>query len=320
MAHPLQVARYLELFDGSYEEVEKFFTTQGHEVYKTIRVNTLKISVEELAKRLMAKGLKLRPYEPTPYGLIVDYTPVSIGALHEYMQGYYTIQGPASMLPVIALRPEENEDGIVLDCCAGAGVKTTQIAQHVPMKPILAIDVNKRKLRALKNNLSRMGVLNVVAVNIDARKLPSSWPRDLELPTHILIDAPCSGEGLWPYPRGKWPRTRRDIVSRVHIQVELLLSILRLAIENTVIVYSTCSTSVEENEYVVNEVLDVAGDAIVLEDPRIPGIYGKTEYLGLQFSGDVAKCRRLLPHLHHTEGFTICRLRIIKPVAKRLVS
>ncbi len=296
-----QVLRYLELF-GSMDEVLSMLSVREGQLMKTIRVNTVKTTRNHVMKRLSEKGFKVRPYEPTPYGVVVDYEPLPIGATHEYMLGYYTVQGPASMLVVLALNP--SNANAVLDCCSGAGGKATQAAQHT-RAPIIAVDANARKLLALKNNVSRLGIYNVIALKGDARLLPTIL-KGVSF-SHIIVDAPCTGEGLLPFSKGRWPRSPRDVASRVKLQVELLASMLAMLEEGGKLAYATCSISVEENEYVVSQILELF-PTVKLVDPPIPGDHGVTNYLNLDLADDVRKCKRLYPHRHHTEGFTICIL------------
>lgn len=296
--HVHQALRYLALL-GS--EAEKLLETSEDSIMKTIRVNTLLTSVEELAERLEEKGAKTRSHPYIWYGLVVEETPYPIGALHEYMQGLYTIQGPASMMVVPALAPESAKR--TADMCAGAGVKTSQIAQHNTATAIIATDINRRKLLALKNNMSRLAVFNVTALHMDAR-----WLTKLGTFDAILLDAPCSGEGLLPFKRGRWPRSFNDILSRVELQLELLDAALDALAPGGAMVYATCSISVEENEYVVSTLLENRGDFEVEEPGYTAGSPGITKYLDLDLDPSVAKCRRFFPHRNATEGFTICRL------------
>ncbi|MET1128142.1 MAG: RsmB/NOP family class I SAM-dependent RNA methyltransferase [Thermoproteota archaeon] len=301
--HEHQLVRYAELF-RSTEELARFLLVDEQNIMKTIRVNTLLTGKDELKLRLSSKGVKVEDYRYLDYGLVVTSSPYPIGALHEYLLGLFTIQGPASMLVVPALRPEDFPRGRIIDMCAGAGIKTTQIAQHAPKSRIVAVDVNRRKLLALKNNTSRMAVFNVVAVHMDARLLPSFYRGKIDA---VLLDAPCSGEGLLPFPRARRPRTFKDILGRVALQLELLKAGLDLLRDGGVLVYATCSLSVEENEYVITRVLE-AVDNVEVEDLSIPGLPGVQRYGLLQLDPRVSRCRRLYPHIHGTEGFTICRL------------
>ena len=301
--HIHQALRYLALLG---DETEHFLHVSEKEVMKTIRVNTLKTDKSTLRERLEKKGFIIEQHPYIDYGLVVKKAPYSIGATPEYLTGLYTIQGPASMLAVPALEPL-SKSTLIIDMCSGAGVKTTQISQHAPRTPIIALDINRRKLAALKNNTSRLGVANITAYHADARKLA-----ELIAPqhaSHILLDAPCSGEGLIPYSKGKWPRSFDDIISRVTLQYQLVKAAVEALKPRGVLVYSTCTISVEENEYVLTQFTKRG----LLQPDKPPingGSSGVTNYLGLEIDQRLRwACRRFFPHRHHTEGFTICRLR-----------
>jgi NOL1/NOP2/sun family putative RNA methylase len=300
--HIHQALRYIALLGA---EAENFLGTSGDTLMKTIRANTLKTTPAELAKRLREKGFHIDRHPYINYGLVVRKAPYSPGAALEYLLGYYTIQGPASMLAAPALEPLSNV-ALIVDMCSGAGVKTTQIAQHNPEAPIVAIDISRRKLAALKNNASRLAASNITAYHMDARQLPQ---RLRQKASHILLDAPCSGEGLIPYPKGRWPRSFKDILSRVTLQHELIAAAVEALQPGGTLVYSTCTISVEENEYVLS-MFTLSGVLEPEEPPISGGDDGITEYLGLPIDERLKHgCRRFFPHRHRTEGFTICRLR-----------
>lgn len=294
-------ARLVELL--SEDEARELLAAGPDSIHETIRVNTLKATRRAVAERLEKEGFKVKEYTPTPYGLIILEKPYSPGASKEYLKGLYTIQGPASMQAVLALQPIPRGKP-VLDLCSGAGVKATQIAQHTSA-PIISIDVSRRKLLALRNNAARLGTPNIVAVRADAAtiKLGARFER-------ILLDAPCTGEGLIPLPRGRRiKRTLHGLVERVQLQVELLLNAARHLAPGGVLVYATCSTAVEENEYVVSKAIQLE-EGLTLEPPPLDiGSPGVNDYLGLPLAEEARYCTRLYPQRHSTEGFTICRLR-----------
>jgi NOL1/NOP2/sun family putative RNA methylase len=299
--HPHQAARYIEALGLENAKLMlKAFASQS--VARSIRVNTRLASVSTVVRRLEDKGFKLDKHPYIGYGLIVRFEPMSIGATHEYLLGLYTIQGPASMLAVPALNPPPK--GRVLDMCAGAGVKTTQISQHSPEASIIAVDINRRKLLALKNNASRLAATNILALRMDARE---AWK--LGVFDSILLDAPCSGEGILHLEKGRWPRSIDDIVSRVILQYQLLKAGLKALREGGALLYSTCSVTVEENEYVISLILEEHDDIKVDEPPIRGGDRGITDYSTLRIASETARCKRFFPHRHGTEGFTICRIR-----------
>jgi 25S rRNA (cytosine2870-C5)-methyltransferase len=102
--------------------------------------------------------------------LVVYDSQVPIGATPEYLAGHYMLQGASSMLPVIALAPQENEK--VLDMCAAPGGKTTYIAALMRNTGCLvANDANKDRLSSVVANLHRLGVSNSIVCHLDGRKM-----------------------------------------------------------------------------------------------------------------------------------------------------
>jgi len=302
--HLHQAIRYLELL--GLHDTERLLATGEDELMKTIRTNTLKTDARALRRRLESKGFQLAPHPYIDYGLVVRKAPFSPGATLEYLLGYYTIQGPASMMAVPALEPDNAS--LIIDMCAGAGIKTTQMSQHNPHAPIIAFDINRRKLAALKNNSSRLGAANIIAYNLDARKATNMLGEGVA--ERVLLDAPCSGEGLIPYRKGRWPRSFNDIIDRMRLQYQLAATAARLLKKDAVLVYATCTISVEENEYLLTLLLQRHPELEPENPPIKGGIEGITEYMGLNIDPRLRYgCRRFFPHIHRTEGFTICRLR-----------
>lgn len=158
----------------------------------TIRANTLKTRRRDLAQALINRGVNLDPIgEWSKVGLVVYESQVPIGATPEYLAGHYMIQGASSMLPVMALAPQEDEK--VLDLCAAPGGKTTYIASLMRNTGVLvANDANKDRLNALVGNIHRLGITNTIVTNLDGRKILQHM-KDFD---RILVDAPCSGTGV----------------------------------------------------------------------------------------------------------------------------
>ncbi len=300
---PYMIERYINLF-GDLAEVKEFLEANEEPLPETFRCNSYLIDCRELTERLESKGFAVERLPFTSHGYEVLEAPISIGATHEYMLGYYYVQDPASMLPVQALDPKPGE--FILDLAAAPGGKATQILQVTgDQARLLAVDVSRTRLRALRSHMQRMGFRNYVAVRADARRLPKGIKAD-----RVLLDAPCSGEGIIRKdPSRKASRTLEDLAFLSELQAELLNSALDHVRPGGVIVYATCSVGVEENEYVVNRLLEERGDFRVEPLDAIPGVAGVTDYMGFRFDESLKFCRRLYPHLHGTEGFTICLLR-----------
>ena len=156
----------------------------------TIRTNSLKTRRRDLAQALINRGVNLDPVGKwSKVGLVVYSSQVPLGATPEYLAGHYILQGASSMLPVMALEPQENEK--VLDMAAAPGGKTTHLAALMRNSGLLyANDANKKRCKAVVGNLHRLGITNTVVCTYDGRKLPGIMKGF----DRVLLDAPCSGK------------------------------------------------------------------------------------------------------------------------------
>jgi ribosomal RNA methyltransferase Nop2 len=222
-----------------------------------IRTNTLKARRKDLAAALMKRGVTLDPLAAwSKVGLKITESPVPIGATPEYLSGMYMLQSAASMCPVMALSPELKEK--VLDMSAAPGGKTSYIAQLMRNTGVIfANDLKAERQKATVANLHRLGVKNVIACALDGRKLGKMFRNRFD---RILLDAPCSGLGVISRdPSVKIQRTITDVQRCAHLQKELLLAAIDALNHKSktggVMVYSTCSVSVAENEEVISYAL-----------------------------------------------------------------
>jgi len=302
--HVYMIERYLELF-GEEGTIE-FLEANEKGLNPVIRCNTLKISVESLRNRLVKKGFVLRKVPWIDYAFQVVKSPFSLGSTTEYLLGYYYVhRGMGSLLPVHALDPKPGE--IVIDAAAAPGGKTSQMAQLMKNKGvILAVDISRERMKSLRSNLSRLGVENVIAYRMDARDLPKFGIKA----DKILLDAPCTGEGLIPIDRSrKKSRLIEDIKYCSTLQFSMLTALLKCLKKGGILVYSTCSIAPEENELVIHRVLErfpLSVEKMDLKD----GLPGFTEFFGCKVRDEIREARRFYPHIHGTEGFFICKLRL----------
>ena len=184
------MSKLMNLF--SVPELVEFLEASQVERPLTIRANTIKTRRRDLAQALINRGVNLDPIGKwSRVGLVVYDSQVPIGATPEYLAGHYMIQGAASLIPVMALGPEENER--ILDLCAAPGGKSTHIASLMKNTGILfANDSQKERLTSVIGNIHRLGITNTVVSCFDGRyfsKLMTGFDR-------ILLDAPCSGTGV----------------------------------------------------------------------------------------------------------------------------
>ncbi|CAI9582727.1 unnamed protein product [Staurois parvus] len=275
----------------------------------TIRTNTLKTRRRDLAQALINRGVNLDPLGKwSKTGLVIFDSSVPIGATPEYLAGHYMLQGASSMLPVIALAPQENER--VLDMCCAPGGKTSYIAQLMKNTGVIvANDMNAERLRSVVGNLHRLGVTNSIVSNYDGRQIP----KVLGGFDRVLLDAPCSGTGVISKdPAVKTNKTLLDIQRCAHIQKELILSAIdSLDAQSSAggfLVYCTCSITVEENECVVDYALKKRNVKLVPTGLDF-GKEGFVRFKERRFHQSLRLTRRFYPHTHNMEGFFIAKFR-----------
>ncbi|MEM4473058.1 MAG: NOL1/NOP2/sun family putative RNA methylase [Archaeoglobaceae archaeon] len=287
------IRRWLNFF-GEKEALEMIEAFEKG-IPKYIRVNTIKISEEELLHRLEDRGFKLKKTE-VPYCYEVLEEKYSIGATPEYLMGYYYIMDKSSCIPPLALDPKPNE--LIVDFCASPGGKTTFLAMLMKNRGIIiAIEPQKERLQALIDNVNRMGAMNVAVLNMDARDFPKLGIRA----DKILLDAPCTGEGIiFKDKTRKTDRGIKDIIFCSRLQKELIISAYDSLKKGGILVYSTCSLTPEENELVIEHLL-LKRKAELMEVE-----YGE-KALSLTKT-DLSKARRFYPHKHRCAGFFVAKI------------
>ncbi|KYR02812.1 NOL1/NOP2/Sun family protein [Tieghemostelium lacteum] len=297
---------FMKIF--SVSESLEFFEANETPRPLTIRCNTLKTRRKDLAEALISRGVNLEPIKWSQVGLTIFDSQVAIGATPEYLAGHYIQQSPSSFLPVIALGPLPNER--VLDMCASPGGKTTYIASLMKNTgTLVANDINKDRMKSLVANIHRLGVKNTVVSNLDGREYPSVMGGF----DRVLVDAPCVGLGVISKdPQIKINKTEKDIAICTHMQKELLLKAIDAVDANSktggIIVYSTCSLSVEENEAVVDYALKHR-HIEVIDTGLTFGVQGFIHYREHHFHPSLIQTRRYYPHTHNMDGFYVAKIK-----------
>ncbi|CAD8161325.1 unnamed protein product [Paramecium octaurelia] len=273
----------------------------------TIRVNTLRTRRKELAQTLVQRGVNLDSVgDWTKVGLVIYESKVPIGATPEYLSGHYMLQSASSFLPVLALAPQMNER--ILDMAAAPGGKTTYIAQLMKNSGVIfANDTSKDREKALFYNLQRMGVTNCIVTNYDGRK----FPKVMKNFDRVLLDAPCTGLGIISKdPSIKAQKQMRDILKHSHLQKELILSAIDCCKKGGIIVYSTCSVSVHENEVVLQYALNNRHVKLIDTGLEV-GNPGLLKFDDKKFHPSMNLARRIYPHVHNMDGFFYAKLKKI---------
>lgn len=250
-SHPRYlVERWINIF--GIERTEEICRVNNIPAPLFVRTNTLKISRDDLIKRLENEGVSTQTVDGSPLALRLDDYPAP-AALPSFRDGLFYVQDVSAMRAVYCLKPQQNEH--VLDICAGPGGKTTFIAQQMQKHgSLVAVDSDPVKTVMIEQNLSRLGIPGVSVIRTDATKLYEEHP-DWSF-DRILVDVPCSNTGvLRRRVEARWRLTPEDFDRLAAIQMCLLDSAAKMLKKKGVLVYSTCSIDPAENEQVASAFL-----------------------------------------------------------------
>lgn len=229
------------------DEFGDFINAYDEKPIRAFRVNTDKISLVDFQK------LNIFSTEKIPYvenGFYFDYDGIGNHPYHH--AGMFYIQEPAAMVPVesINIQPEWN----VLDLCAAPGGKSSQIKNKLGEKGVLVSnEIVPSRCKILTGNMERMGFKNVVTTCMHPQKLKKEFPETFDM---IMVDAPCSGEGMFrkeDVAIDEW--TSQNVLMCAERQAEILDCAVNMLKQGGYIVYSTCTFSLEENEMTVDAFL-----------------------------------------------------------------
>jgi 16S rRNA (cytosine1407-C5)-methyltransferase len=316
-------ARYAEML--SEAEWNGFWEYMEKPLRKSIRINTLKISVPEFKKIAQRNNWQIIPIPWINEGFFIDREDRKnpLGHSSEHQAGLFYIQESISMLPGVILAPQKKE--IVLDMAASPGSKTTHLAMMMENTGfILANDLSSKRIKGLISNLLRLNIANTAVVRknglVFAQKFPNTFDK-------ILLDAPCTGEGLIRKDRtvlNKWSLANIKIMSG--LQKKLIDSAFQSLRTGGEMVYSTCTLAPEENEEVIDflvrkydaclELVDLRAELknISIPEADILRLQGLTEFEKHQFSPEMRKCLRIWPQVWDTEGFFIAKIKKLRKI------
>ena len=234
------------------------------------------------------------------------YDPDTRPGKHPYHEaGAYYLQEPSAMAPAAMLAPQPGER--VLDLCAAPGGKATQIGAALQGKGLLvANEINPKRARILSRNMERMGIANALVVNMHPEELASRFPAYFD---RILVDAPCSGEGMFRKEEAAVTDWSEDTVAMCAArQKEILRSASKMLRPGGTLCYSTCTFAPEEDEGVMawflsefREYFPIEAEAPWFSAAHPEWAQPHDQRLSLGF--------RLWPHKLHGEGHFLMLLR-----------
>lgn len=288
--NPLFLARMEQLIP---DEMDAFLASMEQPLIKGVRISSAKCSPADVHQKLPWL-VRPSPFAPNSY-----YTEESVG-LHPYhIEGLLYMQEPSASAAVTVLNPSSADT--VLDLCAAPGSKSTQIAEKVKDGFLVANEIDPSRAKILLSNLERMGAENIAVTNMDAptlcRQLPDYFDK-------VLVDAPCSGEGMMKKHAAALEGWSMD---NIHLCAARQKEIVPYAISalkpGGEMVYSTCTYAPEENEQMVAWILENFPEMEQL-DPEVD--FGRH---GIPTPGmDETRVVRIFP-MDGGEGHFIARFR-----------
>lgn len=253
-----------QLLGDEYEDYLKSF----EQPYRQgLRVNTGKLTTEEFL-RITPFGLEPIPWVSNGF----YYTEESVTKHAHYNAGLYYIQEPSAMIPASRLPVEPGD--CVLDLCAAPGGKATELGARLQGQGLLvANDLSSSRAKALLKNLELAGIGNMLVTSESPERLGTVFPAFFD---KILIDAPCSGEGMFRKDSGmikSWEQRGPEYYA--DIQLQILDTALGMLKPGGQLLYSTCTFAPRENEAVIKRMLEEHADLILdelsVKPPLSPG-------------------------------------------------
>ena len=309
MAHnavylPEEFLAQMRLAMPTHLSFDDFIAACQRPLRRSIRVNTLKISVTAFLDLVAPYGWQLTPVPWCEEGFWIereDEEALPLGSTAEHLSGLFYIQEASSMLPVSALFADGNQPQRVMDVAAAPGSKTTQIAARMDNTgAILANEFSASRVKVLHANISRCGIGNVALTHFDGRVFGAALPETFDA---ILLDAPCSGEGVVrkdPDALKNWSVASNLAIAAT--QRELIDSAFHALRPGGTLVYSTCTLNRDENEAICHWLKARYPDAVEF----LP--------LGQLFAGATQALTpdgflHVFPQIFDCEGFFVARLR-----------
>lgn len=291
----LPIAYLNNMQDLLQDEYDAYLDSFNKERIYGLRVNTLKISVEDFLK-ISPFTLKPIPWCKDGFYCLEEEKP----SKHPYYYaGLYYLQEPSAMLPGEVLDIDEND--LVLDACSAPGGKATKLACKLNNTGVIVSnDISTSRQQVTLKNIENFGIGNAYVISEDIAKLKDNFTNAFD---KILVDAPCSGEGMFrkePSLIKSWLERGNDYYS--NIQKQIIKNALDLLKDGGKLVYSTCTFSKSEDEDIIEYALSICPNLKVLPIKMSDGfVSGLTK--------NTKNCVRLYPHKIDGEGHFVALLQ-----------
>ncbi len=291
-SHPGDLINLLKAYVGK-DRIERMLAANNAIAPMTVQVNTLKISTEDLCRKLQFEGASAELHPWLSDALILSDTG-SIEYLPSFREGLFYVQDAAAKLSVLCAEIKPNQR--VLDCCGAPGGKSFAAAMAMGDRgEITTCDVHPHKIELIAKGAERLGLSTVKATLNDATQFRPEWENTMDT---VIADVPCSGFGII---RKKPDIRYKDLSAMAELptlQKQILDTVCRYVKPGGLLLYSTCTLVRAENEGMVEAFL-FDHPEFTTEPLPLPPIFPKNE------SGMLA----LVPGEYDTDGFFNCRLR-----------
>lgn len=285
------------------EEFDQYIACYEEPRYYGLRVNTQKISVEEFQRIC---PFEIRPIPWISNGFYYNGDQVSPSRHPYYFAGLYYLQEPSAMTPADRLPIEPGDR--VLDVCAAPGGKATELGAKLQGHGMLAAnDISNSRAKGLLKNIEVFGIGNVLVLSEEPGKLMDYFPEYFD---KILIDAPCSGEGMFRKDKKMvraWEEHGPEFFS--NIQKSIVLQAAHMLREGGMMLYSTCTFDSRENEQIIEHLLEQCPEFRILSIQPYEGFCpGRPEFTKSGMK-DIEKTVRIFPHKMKGEGHYLALLQ-----------
>ncbi len=285
------------------EEMDAYLACYEEPRYYGMRVNTSKISAEEFRK--------ICPFEITPIpwienGFYYDGEHVSPAKHPYYFAGLYYLQEPSAMTPANRLPVEPGDK--VLDVCAAPGGKATELGARLRGEGLLvANDISSSRAKGLLKNIEVFGIGNILVLSEEPGKLEQYFTEYFD---KILIDAPCSGEGMFRKDKKMvkaWEEHGPEFFCK--IQRSIILQAARMLKPGGMMLYSTCTFDSRENESIIGQLRKEYPKFQILEIASYEGFREGIPEAMEDPDEEIRKTVRIFPHRMKGEGHYLALLR-----------
>ena len=259
-----------------------------------VRLNSLKADNHSLEKKFNESKTKFKPGRFLENFYYIE-SKVDLNHFIPLLEGLVYLQDESTGFPVTLLDPQPGET--ILDLCAAPGGKTTFIAELLRNNgKVLAVDKSWEKIERLRENCRRLGINSVHYSCGDACNFQTR-PVD-----RVLVDAPCSGLGvLGRNSDARWRKQKEDLQRLQKLQLEILFNAANLVKKGGVLVYSTCTITQEENDFVIRSFLDKRRDFKLVD----ASLHVNPEVV------DESGFVRTFPHIQKMDGSFAARLELV---------